>query len=160
MKSLQKVLSPLSQRERAISTFSWAKLCLHEHISCNKCFEITCWESQWLTSGGLDLSELCLHQLRPTEVQEYGLRNTVQQVNSHFLLGGMPQANQGYCKQNCFYACDINANTLEKKKKKRKFLFYFSCLCYLILSEAFSWYLYVADKTNWIYVAGLITMSH
>lgn len=50
-------------------------------------------------------------------MQERGLRNTVQQVNSHFLLGGMPQANEGYSKQNWFYVFDINANTLKKNPK-------------------------------------------
>lgn len=60
-------------------------------------------------------------------MQERGLRNTVQQVNSHFLLGGMPQANEGYSKQNWFYVFDINANTLKKKK-----VFYLILVAYVI----------------------------
>lgn len=60
-------------------------------------------------------------------MQEYGLQNTPQQVNSHFFLGGMPQANEGYCKQKCFYVFDINGNILKKKK-----VFYLILAAYVI----------------------------
>lgn len=91
------------------------------HVSCNKCLEITCLESQWPTRGGLDLSEHHPHQSRTTETPFNKWTATFFWEEWHKQIRGIVN--------NTGFMCLTSMLILKKKKGVLFFLFNFSCLC-------------------------------